>query len=59
LVLGLFDGHRFYLERHGTGLLMLLTGGGFMIWWVVDGFRVGRMARTTTRSSGAAGRATS
>ena len=34
--LGTFGVHRFYTGRIGTGLLMLLTGGGFMIWAIVD-----------------------
>jgi hypothetical protein len=45
---GLFGwagGHRFYLERPGTGLLMLFTGGGVLIWWAVDGFLLKRMLR--------------
>ena len=33
---GLFGVHRFYVGKFGTGLLMLLTGGGFGIWWIVD-----------------------
>jgi len=28
--------HRFYLGRFWTGLLMLVTLGGFGIWWIVD-----------------------
>jgi TM2 domain-containing membrane protein YozV len=37
---GLFGGHRFYLDRPGTGLLMFFTGGGALIWWIVDAFYV-------------------
>lgn len=33
---GLLGVHRFYLNKVGTGILMLLTAGGFMIWWLVD-----------------------
>jgi TM2 domain-containing membrane protein YozV len=45
LVLGWFGGHRFYLDRHGTALLMLFTGGGLFVWWVIDGFYVASMVR--------------
>jgi hypothetical protein len=46
LFLGWFGGHRFYLERHGTALLMLFTAGGGLLWWVVDGFQVAGMVRS-------------
>ena len=36
LVLGVFGGHRFYVGKIGTGILMLLTGGGLGIWYLVD-----------------------
>lgn len=36
ILLGYFGIHRFYLGKVGTGILMLLTGGGFLIWWVID-----------------------
>jgi hypothetical protein len=42
---GWAGGHRFYLERPATGLAMLLTGGGALIWWVVDGFLLKGMLR--------------
>ncbi|GMQ77102.1 MAG: hypothetical protein BMS9Abin01_2414 [Gammaproteobacteria bacterium] len=32
--------HRFYLGKLITGILMLLTGGGLMIWWLVDLYRI-------------------
>lgn len=36
LLLGVFGAHRFYLGRVGTGILMLITFGGFGIWYLVD-----------------------
>ncbi len=33
---GLFGFHRFYVGKIWTGILQLLTGGGFVIWTVVD-----------------------
>lgn len=32
-VLGL---HRFYVGKIGTGLLQLFTGGGFLVWAIID-----------------------
>jgi len=34
--LGEFGAHRFYLGKIGTAIAMLLTGGGFGIWALVD-----------------------
>lgn len=36
IFLGVFGVHRFYTGKVGTGLLMLFTGGGCGIWWLVD-----------------------
>jgi hypothetical protein len=35
-VLGPFGGHRFYVNKQGTGLLMALTLGGAGLWWLYD-----------------------
>ena len=40
LLLSIFVGvlgvDRFYLGKTGTGILKLITGGGFGIWWSID-----------------------
>jgi len=43
--LGWAGAHRFYLNREFTGLAMLFTGGGGLLWWGVDAFLVDRMLR--------------
>ncbi len=45
LVTGIFGGHRFYLDRPGTGFLMLLTLGGAGLWWAADVLLIPRMVR--------------
>ena len=34
--LGSLGIHRFYVGKIGTGLLMLVTLGGFSVWYIVD-----------------------
>jgi len=33
---GIFGVHRFYVGKVGTGILQLVTFGGFGIWWLAD-----------------------
>jgi hypothetical protein len=33
---GPFGGHRFYVGKVGTGVLMALTLGGLGVWWLYD-----------------------
>jgi TM2 domain-containing membrane protein YozV len=35
-VLGPFGGHRFYVGKVGTGVLMAATIGGLGLWWLYD-----------------------
>lgn len=37
-ITGIVGGHRFYLGRTPTGIIMLFTGGGALIWWIIDAF---------------------
>lgn len=44
-LLGLLGAHRFYLERPFSGAVQLFTGGGAVVWWLVDAARINRMVR--------------
>ncbi len=43
--LGLLGAHRFYLERPFSGTVQLFTGGGALVWWLIDAGRINRMVR--------------
>ena len=36
IFVGVLGVHRFYVGKIGTGLLMLFTGGGCGVWWIID-----------------------
>ena len=36
IFLGMLGADHFYLGKNGTGILKLLTGGGFYVWWIYD-----------------------
>jgi hypothetical protein len=36
VVLGPFGGHRFYVDKTRTGVLMAVTLGGLGLWWIYD-----------------------
>ena len=46
LFLGFYGAHRFYLGKHGSGLLYLLTCGLFGVGWLVDFFLIPSMVKS-------------
>lgn len=36
IFLGMYGAHRFYTGHIRSGVLQFLTGGGFVIWWIID-----------------------
>jgi len=38
--LGVFGIHRFYVGKILTGIIMLVTGGGFGVWYIIDLIRL-------------------
>ncbi|MBC2856024.1 MAG: TM2 domain-containing protein [Cetobacterium sp.] len=40
IFLGMFGVHRFYVGKTGTGILQLISGGGFGIWYLIDIFMI-------------------
>ncbi|MGL4307628.1 TM2 domain-containing protein [Cetobacterium sp. SF1] len=40
IFLGPFGVHRFYVGKVGTGILQLITCGGFGIWYLIDIFMI-------------------
>lgn len=40
IIAGIFGAHRFYTGKSITGVLMLMSAGGGLVWWIVDLFRL-------------------
>lgn len=55
LLTGLFGGHRFYVEKTGSGVLYLCTLGFFGIGWALDFFSLGTMVDNYNMMHGYAG----
>jgi TM2 domain-containing membrane protein YozV len=49
-ILWLFMLHRFYLGKHLSGVIQIVTGGGILVWWIIDGISIFKC--TITDSSG-------
>ena len=43
--LGLFGIHKFYLNKFGWGIIYIMTGGIFLIGWIVDLFTIPMQVR--------------
>ena len=48
-ILGFVGAHRFYFGKPVTGVIWLLTGGLFLIGWIVDLFLIPAMAEEANR----------
>jgi TM2 domain-containing membrane protein YozV len=46
LVCAIFCVYHFYMGQVGLGILMIITGGGFFIWWLVALIGAGKNARS-------------
>ena len=43
---GIIGVHKFYLNKFGMGILYILTGGIFLIGWLIDLFMIPRQVRS-------------
>ncbi len=46
LTCGILGIHRMYLAKSATGIAMLLSMGGGLVWWITDLFRLRKMVQT-------------
>ena len=44
-ILWLLGLHRFYLGHPIIGFIQPITFGGFFVWWIVDGIRMGQLVK--------------
>jgi uncharacterized RDD family membrane protein YckC/TM2 domain-containing membrane protein YozV len=49
--LGILGGHRFYLGKYVTGIIQMLTMGGFFIWWIYDLITLGQEKFTDSQNN--------